>query len=110
MRDELHGKAQRTCEAYRKAMAAGEDITVFVGRLASTEGVQRPAIWRRLRAGGALPAYRSSGKKYPYKPLSKYKPRQEVLPPTVNRDPCPRCGVRGDIPCGHSKVRLGTVL
>jgi len=28
----------------------------------------------------------------------------------VDRDPCPRCGVRGDFGCGHSKVRLGTVL
>lgn len=35
-----------------------------------------------------------------------------VVAPTmpVDRDPCPRCGVRGDIPCGHSKTRLGTVL
>jgi hypothetical protein len=34
------------------------------------------------------------------------------VPPTepVDRDPCPRCGVRGDIGCGHSRVRLGMVL
>jgi hypothetical protein len=35
-----------------------------------------------------------------------------IIPPTepVHRDPCARCGVRGDVDCGHSKVRLGMVL
>jgi hypothetical protein len=30
--------------------------------------------------------------------------------PRVDRDACPRCGVRGDIGCRHSGERLGTVL
>jgi hypothetical protein len=30
----------------------------------------------------------------------------EDLPPAVFRDPCPRCGVRADIGCPHSHVRL----
>jgi hypothetical protein len=31
-----------------------------------------------------------------------------IIPPTqpVHRDPCPRCGCRGDIDCGHSCGRL----
>lgn len=35
-----------------------------------------------------------------------------LIPPTdpVDRDPCPRCGVRRDIGCGHSLERLGMVL
>lgn len=35
-----------------------------------------------------------------------------IVPPTdpVDRDPCDRCGVRRDIGCGHSRVRLGMVL
>jgi hypothetical protein len=24
------------------------------------------------------------------------------LPPRVYRDPCPRCGCRGDLDCGHT--------
>jgi hypothetical protein len=30
--------------------------------------------------------------------------------PRVSRDPCPRCGVRGDIGCSHGKVELRTVM
>ncbi len=29
----------------------------------------------------------------------------EALPARVDRDPCPRCGVRADIGCRHSPVR-----
>lgn len=95
---------------YRRAIAAGEDVGNFVGRLAKLEGVQRPAIWRRLRAGGALPQYRSSAKKYPYKPLSQYKTHVERKMERVDRDPCPRCGVRSDIGCKHQRATLGTVF
>jgi hypothetical protein len=40
------------------------------------------------------------------------KTEQRIVPPTrpVNRDPCQRCGARGDFDCGHSKVRLGMIL
>lgn len=110
MRSDIPSKAKWTCDAYRRAVAAGEDIGTFVGRLAASEGVNRPAIWRRLRAGGALPPYQSQAKKYPYKPLGQYRAKSETLPPVVDRDPCPRCGTRGDLNCGHSRVRLGTML
>jgi hypothetical protein len=32
-----------------------------------------------------------------------------IVPPTqpVDRDPCPRCGARGNYDCGHSRVRFG---
>jgi hypothetical protein len=34
----------------------------------------------------------------------------ETLPPRVDRDPCPRCGVRRDIGCVHSSRALGTTF
>jgi hypothetical protein len=45
----------RCCEIYRAAVAAGEDTTDVVGQLATWFDVQRPAIWKRLRRGGAVP-------------------------------------------------------
>lgn len=30
--------------------------------------------------------------------------------PRVDRDPCPRCGVRHDIGCGHSRAPLGMMM
>lgn len=33
-------------------------------------------------------------------------PPPAVLPPAVDRDPCPRCGVRGDFGCPHSRLPL----
>jgi hypothetical protein len=32
-----------------------------------------------------------------------------MLPPRLeDREPCPKCGARGDYDCGHSRVRFGT--
>jgi hypothetical protein len=100
----------RTCEVYRKATAAGESPGDVVGYLAKWFGVQRPAIWRRLRTGGVLPKY-NEGSPIGRKPAGIRENRTRTpLPPTVSRDPCPRCGVRADYGCGHSHIRLGTVL
>jgi hypothetical protein len=35
---------------------------------------------------------------------------EEIRARQTNRDPCQRCGCRGDIGCGHSKAPLGMVL
>lgn len=32
---------------------------------------------------------------------------EDHLPPAVYRDPCPRCGTRMDIGCGHQPIRIG---
>ena len=32
------------------------------------------------------------------------------LYPRVDRDPCPRCGIRADIGCAHSRGRIGTAF
>lgn len=47
----------RTCESYTKRLAAGETDREAVAALAAEAGVQRPAIWRRLRSGGVLAPY-----------------------------------------------------
>jgi hypothetical protein len=37
-------------------------------------------------------------------------PDDTALPPRIERDPCPRCGVRRDIGCNHTRAPLGMVL
>lgn len=109
----LSPRTERICELYKKAVSCGEDGSDVVGYLAAMEGVQRPAIYKRLRQGGLLPPYPSDQRPRRYQP---YIPRLErkvvhrEMPPRVYRDPCPRCGARGDVECGHSKARLGMVL
>lgn len=105
-----------TCALYTRAIAGGEESRDVITHLSEMYGVQRPAIWKRLRAGGVLPGYglqvidrrvgRAAAGVSRHKTLDRY----AVLPPKISRDPCPRCGVRGDIPCGHSRNRLGMIL
>lgn len=100
------------CEAYRGLAATGGDVTSFVGEWARMLNVQRPAIWRRLRSGGALPPYNSSprGGFGPRPKRVRVRVTVESLPPRVDRDPCPRCGVRADVGCNHGYVRSLGVL
>jgi hypothetical protein len=63
---------------------------------------------------GELPKTHANGTR-PVKRLSKpgrckCAPDDKFLPPKVDRDPCPRCGVRHDIGCNHSRAPLGMVL
>ena len=106
----MNAAVERTCREYKRLLAAGEEPGDIVGWLAQEAGVNRPAIWKRLRAGGLIPGY----KQRPHQP---YRNRTrgvaftpKVLPPAVDRDPCPRCGTRRDIGCEHSPCRLGMVL
>jgi hypothetical protein len=115
----------RCCEIYRAAVAAGEDTTDVVGQLATWFDVQRPAIWKRLRRGGAIPPYAPKTYGGKGRPIgggaSGYSERRRkaslsrstnraamAAAPRVVRDPCPRCGVRGDLPCKHNRTWLGT--
>jgi hypothetical protein len=102
-----------TCDIYRDAIAAGEAQASIIKHLASQYDVQRPAIWKRLRAGGLIPDYGVSDGK----PVGRLaggvmvdREKRPNAPPPVFRDPCQRCGARGDYSCGHSKTPLGTVL
>lgn len=107
----LNKATERTCAMYRSAIEAGESPSDVVGQIANAYGVQRPAIWRRLRTGGVLPGYRSKSDPQFRKPQTRYK-RQDSgskmgnIPAPVFREPCPRCGVRADIGCGHTATRL----
>lgn len=103
------GDTLRTCEIYTKAVAAGEDGQDVVGYLATWFGVLRPAIYKRLRQGGALPAYTS---KIGRNAAGIRRERKTIIPPPPIpcRDPCPRCGVRRDYGCHHSLAPLGMVL
>jgi hypothetical protein len=102
---------RRTCEIYTKALAAGEDERAVVGYLATRFGVQKPAIYKRLRTGGALPPYRHpSGTGRNAAGIRRERREFFVAPAIEPRDPCPRCGVRRDYGCKHSLAPLGTVL
>lgn len=102
---------QRTVAAYRRGLATGQHPQDIVGELAATYGVQRPAIWRRLYAGG-IPPFRVG------RPVGRRQSKlrnvadrvRGPLPPAVERDSCPRCGTRRDIGCKHEPCTLGTVF
>lgn len=115
------------CTTYRKALAAGEDSTAVVGELAAANDVQRPAIWKALRRGGVLPPYAPKSEHGQGRPIGggvsgytelrranmqsrQTRKIQMDETPRVDRDPCPRCGVRRDFGCNHSRIPLGMVL
>ena len=104
-----------TCTAYDRALACGEHPADIVGYLSAQYGVQRPAIWRRLIAGGSRPPYEGGSGKIGRAAagVSRHKHRDipaSMLPTPVDRDPCPRCGVRRDIGCHHSLAPLGIAM
>lgn len=94
-------------------------------QIATRLGVRPPCIYRAFRRAG----YATGGmKRRGIGPEANYPPsgNSRHSGPTENwrsdieaeeaeiaarriapRDPCPRCGVRGDIGCGCSKARLG---
>lgn len=70
-----------------------------VGQIAERQGVREPCVRKRL-GRGASPRCGQ----VPRRPNAK---AAGPLPPVVNRDPCPRCEVRADIGCRHSRAPLG---
>jgi len=104
---------RETCELYEAAIAAGEAQESVIGYLATKYDVQRPAIWKRLRAGGLIPEY---GCHVDGKPVGRtaagIRRAEPVIPlaPPVDRDPCPRCGTRHDIGCRHSRAPVGMMF
>jgi hypothetical protein len=113
------------CEDFARSIGNGSTAGEAVAALAALHDVQRPAIWKRLRNGGVIPPYaprQDGGKGRPagggvpgYTAVRRrrsqdHREQQEAkpLPPRIDRDPCPRCGVRGDFGCSHSRAQLGT--
>lgn len=116
------------CEAFVRGISAGELSRTIVSELAARFDVQRPAIWKALRVGGVLAPYAPRQDGGAGRPLGGGEPgytehrrersvevaiaRRPEFPPEqfVDRDPCPRCGVRGDIGCSHSRAPIGMML
>jgi hypothetical protein len=119
--------ARETCEAFVKAIGSGRTSGEAVAELAARYDVQRPAIWKRLREGGVIAPYaprQNGGKGRPLgggeagyaaqrreRSLAYHEARPEPRPEQfVDRDPCPRCGVRRDFGCTHSRAPIGMLL
>lgn len=83
---------------------------VPVSEIASTMGVQNPAIYSALRRAGVLPPLKSrTPHTVRYTPSGGRKSARAMMAaPRVARDPCPRCGTRGDIGCAHSGLLIPT--
>lgn len=98
----LRKDTTETCSEFARLMAQGSSQIEVVRWLANRDRVGKQAIYKRLRNGGALPPYgtkitpnRKPGKALPI-------PGDEIAARRVFRDPCVRCGVRGDIGCKHT--------
>lgn len=121
-------RARTICEAFLKRISSGALSGDVVGELAAKHDVQRPAIWKSLRSGGVLAPYGSKENGGNGRPLGggcngystrrrerSIKTAEERRPEPspeqfVDRDPCPRCGVRRDYGCSHSLAPLGMML
>lgn len=122
MSREITQKTRDICAKYQAAIARGEKERDVIGYLAAAYDVQRPAIWRNLISGGLKAPYaprQSGGKGRPHgggtpgwsarrrEAAIAHRQAQQPTSAPVHRDPCPRCGVRGDVDCGHNKQRIG---
>lgn len=84
-------------------MTAMWNCSVPVRDIAAEFGVKRPAVYKALRSTGAMPPY-GAARAEPASPPQRRGSRQPRLDPAliVSRDPCFRCGARGDLGCAHS--------
>lgn len=108
---EATGRVRSTCESFLRSIRSGDSPSTAVGQLAGTEGVNRPAIWQRLIRGGVKPSYNEgapSGRKAAG--IMRDREDRSDAPPPVDRDPCPRCGIRGDLECSHNRAPIGMIL
>jgi hypothetical protein len=125
IRADVTPRLRAICETFLRRIKDGVGSQVAVGELAAMHDVQRPAIWKSLRSGGVIAPYAPSlkgGKGRPRgggEPGYSHRRREKSLACSearneprsdqyVDRDPCPRCGVRGDYGCAHTRAPLGT--
>lgn len=91
------------------AIAADYGRKMPIGMIAEKYDIQRPAVWKALRRAGVLAPYQprdgaaAKPKPSPPQPIRKMSP-DDIARRVVSRDPCRRCGVRGDIGCIHQPL------
>lgn len=83
---------------------AGREVTVIAtGKKTFYDGVRNPH-WRIAMDNRAVPIHvvqrPRAGK------AADELPDENNLPPRIDREPCPRCGVRADIGCDHRRAPL----
>lgn len=93
----------RTGEEYLDLLRRGYEKRDAVLFLAARHGVVTSAIYNRLRRADVLPPYN------PRRQMVRHSSGDlvadgEIIARRVERDPCPRCGTRGDIRCGHRRA------
>ena len=113
-------KTEAICAVYRTRVGAGEKERDVVRSLAVDYDVQRPAIWKQLRAGGVVPAYKPKVEGYSGRPKGGGTPgftakrtaaslahslKQPERISTISAGPaaCLRCGSR--FGCKHMPAR-----
>lgn len=93
-------KAEQTGEAYRDLIRRGYDKLDAITLLSAKFGIKKSGIYNRLRRSGDLPPYQR--RRQCIHPQSVgFLAGEEIIARRVDRDPCPRCGVRRDKGCGH---------
>lgn len=77
----------------------GREVTIVAtGKSTARMGGTRKAHWRDRGVVRKVAHVATE--------TARVRPDDEHLPAAVFRDPCPRCGTRGDVGCGHSGTRL----
>lgn len=108
IKPDVPDRVRLICEAFLRAVRNGTSQREAVGQIALARGRSRHRIWTVLRIGGVLPPYQTKEQRRAASvppPMPMPRPR-----PPVSRDPCPRCGARGDVECGHSRRQLGVMF
>jgi hypothetical protein len=101
-RAEIAERDQRIFAMFREGRDAGA--------ISQVVGVARCSVWRALRRGGLMPPYNV---RKPRAPRNRRARALEIIAEQnalietlrVSRDPCPRCGVRQDFGCAHTRGR-----
>lgn len=102
-----HDASAVLCQIEKQGLVAvtrfgcGREVTITAtGKSTAPFTGVRNLHWRKVAK-----ADRPAPSKQPYRrPDRSILPPVEILPPAVFRDPCPRCGTRADLGCGHRQV------
>lgn len=79
-------------------------VTITATGKSTAEPIFKAKHWRDREVGEGVPQKRVQ-RLYSV-PLRADLPDDDNLPPAVDRDPCPRCGVRRDHGCEHGAQRI----